>query len=406
MISYHQALEILLSDARPLGEVQRTLAELEQEPSVLGRPLLATMDSPRFDNSAVDGYAVLAETLRGASRDHPVSLRISEVVQAGAAAHPLEPGSAARIFTGAAIPQGADAIVMQEDVHAEGERATFFEQPTSGEHVRRRSEEFANGRELLPAGVYASPPVVGLIAAMGYPSFPCAKPPRVAIVATGSELVEPGEELGEAKIFESNRHSLRAALREIGIPAGTSVVRDDAAGTREALAQALAGSDVVITTGGVSVGDFDLVKESLAELGVEERFWRVALKPGKPFFYGVHPGGAKVFGLPGNPAAALVTFLMLVRPALFKMLGADPGLGSFQATLACDVTKAAGRMELMRGVADLRPDGTSVGPAGGQVSNMLTGLANGDCLIHLPAESERLPRGTVVRATMIRWGAI
>jgi molybdopterin molybdotransferase len=263
---------------------------------------------------------------------------------------------------------------------------------------------------LLEAGVRATPPVVGLLASLGHAGFPVYKKPRLAVISTGNELVKPGRRLLPGQIYDCNSFALEAAVRAVGIPECLRYhAAEDKASTRRIFSRALNAADVVISAGGVSVGDYDYVKEVLEELGVATQLWRIAMKPGKPVYFGILSAQGKrkyVFALPGNPVSALVTFHQLVKPALEKMLGltaAGAGSGSFRAALQEHLRKKAGRLEFVRGTAAISEGNWTVAPTSGQDSHMLSGLASANALIHFPLESESLSPNEPVSIDLLTW---
>jgi molybdopterin molybdotransferase len=393
VIGFDQALGEILAHAR-VGGAERVSLE-DALGRVLASPLEATLDSPRFDNSAVDGYALRAEDLR--SRDR---LRIAQSGRAGEPSSEIAAGETARVFTGAPLPPRADAVAMQEDVRCEGEDAVFTGRLEEEDNVRRRGEEFRAGDLLLCEGTLLTPPAVALAASQGRTELDVWKRPRVGILATGSELVKPGSTLGEAQIYESNSFGLLAACRALGLePAATVSVADDPEATRAALAGLLKSCDLVFTSGGVSVGDYDLVRAGASDLEVEEIFWRVAIKPGKPVFFGRAKTGALLLGLPGNPVSTMVTFLLFGRPLVLACMGARRPVAEFWMELAAPLRKKAGRTEFVRA----RLEGGRALPLQAQGSHMLGGLAQADGLIVFPNERYELEAGERVRVTPMQW---
>lgn len=384
------ARALVLADARPLGAERVSLSELGGR--VFAAPLVAPFDVPHFDNSQVDGYAV--RTVDGKRR------RLVGESAAGAShIPPVGPGEAVRIFTGAPLPLGADAVLMQEDTVHLGETIVTEHEPQVGENVRRKGEEIRQGARFEVAGRRATPPLVGLAASFGLTRVEVYRRPRVTIVATGDELVPAGRELGPGQVYASNPPALAEAVRALGIlEVETRIVRDDPSETRAALDEALAASDVLITVGGVSVGDHDLVRASLAANRVEERLWRVAMKPGKPFYFGV-AGEKRVYGLPGNPVSALVTFHLLVRPALRAMLGQTNAEEETVAQLGAPIHRKDLRYEFVRATL---ADGVAT-PLSAQGSHMQTGLAFADALVHLPDGVATFEEGEEVKITPLRW---
>lgn len=394
MKSYEEALKEILGAVSPLG------SETVELDGALGRTLVnavhAPLDLPPFDNSSVDGYGVRAG--KG-----PRTLNVVGEIPAGSSAAPLiDEHEAIRLFTGSPVPKGVEAVVMQEDVRPFGSKIELDTEVSRGENVRRRGEEVRVGDEVFPSGTVVTPPVLAALATLGLNRFEVARPPRVSIIGTGSELVPPGTPLGPAQVYQSNAFGVRAALHVLGIPQVTvEHVHDDAGATRQALERALA-ADVVITCGGVSVGDHDLVRASLAALGVEERIWRVAIRPGKPFYFGL-AGDRPVFGLPGNPVSALVVFTLFVRPALLQMLGVSTAERMITVTAAHDFPEAIDRDDFVRVTLDWTAPIPLAKRLPAQGSHMLTGLAEADALLRIPANSGPLRAGGQARAIPLPW---
>ncbi|MCB1618279.1 MAG: molybdopterin molybdotransferase MoeA [Pseudomonadales bacterium] len=313
------AIEQLLAAADGAPAVQPG-ATLDALGRVLARDLHAPFDQPAVDNSAVDGYAVRSREVE-AGRPLPISQRIA----AGDVAAELVPGTVARIFTGAPLPAGADAVVMQEDADPEADQVRFTVTPRPGANVRRRGHEIAAGSLLLPAGTRLRPQELGLIASAGVAQIPLCRPLRVALLSTGRELLEPGQGGAEqlasgTRMFNSNRYLLTGLLRGLGCQIDDfGIVDDTLAATRAALQQAAAVADLLITTGGASVGEEDHLISAIQQLG-RLKLWQLAIKPGKPFAFG-EIGTTPIMALPGNPAAVLVTFCILCRPYLLRRQG-------------------------------------------------------------------------------------
>ncbi len=319
MMEFATAQEMVLRDVAVMAE--EWVPILDSLGRILARDVRAIDDLPGWDNSAMDGYAIVAQDLSKASLDAPVRLRVIEEVRAG---HPvvrqLGSAEAVRIMTGGVIPYGADAVIKDEDTERDGEFVLCKTSVAKGTHIRFRGEIGPAGQTMLREGELIAPPEIGLLAALGYAQACVYRKPVVAIISTGDELVDLGEPLAPGKIFSSNTYSLAAQVLQCGaIPVRLGIARDDEKGLTAVLNQC-GNADVIITSGGVSVGKYDLVKRTLERFGVELRFWKVAIKPGKPVLFG-KLGGKVVFGLPGNPGAALITFEQFVRPALLKMMG-------------------------------------------------------------------------------------
>jgi molybdopterin molybdotransferase len=384
----HEALALVLEHARPLE------VELVAVGEAAGRwtagDATAGVDLPPFDSSAMDGYAVRAA-------DTPGELRLVAQSAAGKpAGSALAAGEAFGISTGAVVPDGADSVVPVERTSADGDTVTV-EAVGPGENVRPRGGDIRAGDVVVAGGVRLGPTQVGALAAVGLAEVTCVRRPRVAVIATGSELRRPGEKLGPGEIYESNSLLLAAQLRSAGAePLVLAAVADDEEATRAALARGLE-ADVLITSGGVSVGPHDLVRGALAELGAEEVFWRVAVKPGKPVVF-AHRGPTLVFGLPGNPVSSLVGFELLVRPALNALQGAAaPGPAFEPGILGAPLRRGADREELVRANAVPEPDGMRLAPIGGQASHMIARAAAADALVLVPRGEGELAAGEPVR---------
>jgi molybdopterin molybdotransferase len=387
-LAIEDALDLVLSRVRPLtGE---TVAVAAAAGRVLAEPAAALVDLPPFDSSAMDGYAVRAG-------DAPGELR---VVGHSAAGMPytgeLSAGEAIGISTGAEVPGGADAVVPVELVRQEGELIEAGA-VVAGAHIRRRGGDVSSGELVVAAGVRLGAPEVGALAAAGLAEVVCGRRPTAAVLATGSELRAPGEPLAPGEIYESNSTLLAAQLESAGALAEVlPPVADDPAETCAALARGL-DCEVLVTSGGVSVGPHDLVRGLLAELGVEEVFWQVAVRPGKPVAFGVR-GSTLVFGLPGNPVSSLVGFELFVRPALDALQGlADPRPRYLPGRLASSVRRNGGRDELVRARARVGVESILLEPLGGQESHMIVRSASADALVLVERGEGELPAGSAVR---------
>ncbi|MGV3571276.1 MAG: gephyrin-like molybdotransferase Glp [Ramlibacter sp.] len=318
--SLDEALDALLAQAAPLPA--EWVSTFDADGRVLAEDLVASLQVPPQDNSAMDGYAVR----RGEIADEGVDLPVSQRIPAGAAAQPLQPGTIARIFTGAPVPAGADAIVMQEDTEVQPDgRVRILRVPSEGQWIRRSGEDITRGSTVLARGTRIGPAAQGLAASIGRDRVQVARRPRVALFSTGDELVMPGQVPPEAMkpgaIYNSNRFFLRSLLLRLGCEvADLGIVPDRRDATIEALRTAAADNDLILTSGGVSVGEEDHIKPAVEQLGSLD-LWQIAMKPGKPFAHG-RVGDAHFIGLPGNPVSSFVTFLLLVRPFLLKLQGA------------------------------------------------------------------------------------
>jgi len=377
----------------PLGQVlDRFLAEPVQSP----------IDLPCFDNSAMDGFAVRAEDVGSAKPDAPVTLRLAGRIAAGEMfGGRVEQGCCVRLFTGSALPAGADAVVMQEDTKVaptEPDKVFILDAAKPWENVRLRGEDIRAGTVLVEKGERLTSGRISLFAACGIGAVRVGSQPRVGLLATGSELSEPGHELRPGHIYESNRIGLAALCQRVGaIPEIFPLVPDSLEATRSALTDAFNKCDLVVTSGGVSVGEFDFLKQAFADTGGDLQFWKVAIKPGRPFVFG-RWREKFLFGLPGNPVSALVTFLLLVRPALLRSQGAsETSLSSQPGALS----EAFHNRDKRRHFVRVKIDGEGkVTSAGTQASNMLGSLAASNGLLDLPPLTS-LQAGATVR--VLRW---
>jgi molybdopterin molybdotransferase len=408
VITLQEALSLILAQARPLPVMSQPLSQIGGY--VLAQPVMALMDIPRFTNSACDGFAVRLADVATASPEAPVCLRLQTTVHAGQDNTAcLSSGCTVKVLTGAAVPCGAEAVVMQEQCVESDGTVLVKARPAPGESIRMVGEEFRQGDELIPGGVRATPPIVGMLATLGYQAFPVHRRPKVSLVVTGNELATPGDRLGPGRIYDANTSALGAALVAHGVADYSAFqARDELSALQAVLNQALAGFDLVLTVGGVSVGESDLVREALGACGALERFWRVAIKPGKPLYFAtrqVDGSTQLVFGLPGNPVSALVVYHQLVVPALRRMMGErDVRPLPLRAVLAADLRKVDARLEFVRAAVKMQDGRLVVHPTPRQGSHMLSGLAPANGLIHFPAHMGHLASGTVVDVDMLMWG--
>jgi molybdopterin molybdotransferase len=314
LVSVDEALSQLMSGATPVKEVE-DLPTMQATGRILARAQRSTMDVPPMDNSAMDGYAVRSADLRGR-----LQLRVAQKIMAGSVGKPLEAGTAARIFTGAPMPPGADAVVMQEHTEAAGDNVSFRKVPQPGEWVRYVGSDIRKGSEILPAGKRLQPQDTGLAASVGIQNVPLYRKARLGLFFTGDELVMPGEPLAPGRIYNSNRFTLRGLAEVFGCEVRDyGIVPDSLEATREVLRRAARECDVIVTSGGVSVGEADYVKPAVEAEG-RLLMWRIAMKPGRPLAFG-RVGNASFIGLPGNPVSSFVTFLIFVRPFLLRTQG-------------------------------------------------------------------------------------
>lgn len=362
---------------------------------ILAAPVISSIDVPPYTNSAMDGYALRGGDLptQGTAR-----LRVIGRAMAGAPfAGTVNAGEAVRIMTGAAMPDGADTVLMQERVQADGEHIVVNTGHKPGENVRKAGEDMAVGSTVLEPGKQLLPADLGVIASLGIAEVRVWRKLRVAFFSTGDELKSLGEPLEAGQIYDSNRYTLHGMLTRLGVELlDLGVIRDDRAAIRRAFHDAAANADVVITSGGVSVGEADFVKETLDELGQVD-FWKIAMKPGKPLAFG-KVGDAVFFGLPGNPVSVMATFYQFVQPALQRMMGMSaPAALTLRVPCAVNLKKEVGRTEYQRGILQTGSDGTlSVTTTGRQGSHVLTSMSRSNCFIILPAESAGAQAGEPV----------
>ncbi len=374
----------------------------------LGLPVTETIVSPMslpvFDNSAMDGYAVAFRDVAAATRDRPVHLPVVGEIAAGQSqVYAMSPGTAVKIMTGAPVPTGCTAVVPVEWTDNGVATVVVSQAPTEGQHIRRAGEDVATGDQLIAAGEILTTRHIGLLASVGIGRVPARPRPRVVVMSTGSELAEPGQPLGRDRIYDSNSFLLASAARAAGaIAYRVPATPDDPETFLEALSDQLVRADVVVTSGGVSMGDYDVVKEALRDLGTVD-FHEVAMQPGKPQGFGVVGEDATpIFTLPGNPVSSYVSFELFVLPALRKLMGRTPySRPLVRARLTEAVRSIPGRRQFLRGRAETGPDGTRVTPVGGAGSHLLGGLAQSNALIVLGEELEGVAGGTDVPVMLL-----
>jgi molybdopterin molybdotransferase len=389
LLSIEEAQALVLERALPLAGEPVPLAEAAGR--VLAEPARAAVDLPPFPSSAMDGFAVRAAETPGR---FPV---VAHVAAGLPAPRPLAAGEAMGIATGGSVPDGADAVVPIEYVVVHDNIVEIPEAAPAGASIRPRGGDVGAGDEVVGPGTRLGPAQIGALAAAGVAQVVCARRPRALVLATGNELRPPGERLAEGQIYESNSFLLLAALAGAGAAAerlGTVIDTEEA--HRDALARGLE-ADVLVSSGGVSVGPHDLVRRIERELGVEELFWGVAVKPGKPVAFGVR-GRTLVFGLPGNPVSSLVGFELFVRPAVLALQGARSPLPAFDlGRLGSPVRRNAARDELVRARSEPTEDGVELEPLSGQDSHMIVRAAAADALLFVPRGEGTLERGAAVR---------
>ncbi len=401
MIEVREALGLVL-EGLPLLE-----GEMVALPASRGRVLAEEIRSPRdvppFRNSAMDGYAVRSADIAHAGAERPVRLSVLETIGAGSvASQPVGDGQSIRIMTGAPVPEGADTVVRVEDTDAGDVEVAVQVAVENGSNIRHPGEDVRAGDVVFEVGRILRAADIGVLASIGVSVVRVVRKPRVAILATGDELVEVGQPLGPGQIVNSNAYTLAAAVEEVGCEAVvTGIVRDRPEAMREAFARGLR-ADAMLSTGGVSVGNFDFVRSILAELGYRESFWKVAQKPGKPISHG-RCGTTPVFGLPGNPVSALVCFYVYVVPALRTMMRLrDVHLTALRATLDGEVSSPERLTEFVRCALDGPLDALRARSTGSQSSGVLRSLSIGDGLIVSPKGESKLRDGSAVRVILLR----
>ncbi len=397
-VSVEEHLERVLDGIQPLPPYDQPLLDALGLP--VGEPIVAGIDLPAFDNSGMDGYAVHSADLAGADPGAPVALPVVGEAAAGQTnLFALPPGTAAKIMTGAPVPSGADAVVPVEWTDGGVARVRIDRPAEPGLYVRRTGEDIRTGELAVRAGTPIGPAQVGLLAAVGRERVLVRPRPRVVVLSTGSELVDVGRRPGVGEILDSNSYALAAAARDAGAEVyRAGIVPDDHARLMRVLEGQLVRADLIVTSGGVSAGAYDVVKEALTELGTVE-FVGVAMQPGKPQGFGtLGPDGTPIFCLPGNPVSALVSFEVFVRPAVRLMLGKRHLVRrSVRAAAVRPLSSPPGRRQYRRGLLHREADGHySVEPVGGAGSHLLAGLAQANCLIVIDEEVTEVPEGDQV----------
>jgi molybdopterin molybdotransferase len=394
LLTVEEALGILLANARPLAEDER-VPTMEGMRRVLAEPVLSTINVPPWDNSAMDGYAVRASDVAQLSG----RLRVGQRIPAGTAGRPLEKGTAARIFTGAPIPEGADTVVIQEDCETAGEQVKVPTDIASGANIRRAGEDIAAGAEVVAAGTRLAAQHLGLAASVGVAEIKVFRRLKVAVFSSGDELVMPGRALGPGQIYNSNRFILRGLLTALDCEVlDLGIVNDTLEATTAALSEAAAQADLVLASGGVSVGEEDHVRPAVERLGSLE-LWNVAIRPGKPLAFG-HIGPAKTpfIGSPGNPVSLFVTFCLFARPFILRMQGVSDVRQPLQvrAPAGFDLPRPGKRRELLRARLENGADGRAeirVYPS--RSSGVLSSVAWADGLAVVP-EGQAVKRGDLL----------
>ncbi len=360
--------------------------------------VLSPMNVPPHDYSSMDGYAVRHADLNSTSNKLK---KIGSSLAGHAFVGTVAAGECVRIMTGALIPDGCDSVVMQEQVMADGDNIEIGSGHKCGQNIRLVGEDIQKGAVVLARGQLIRPVEMGLLASLGFAEISVYRKLKIAIFSTGDELTQPGNKLNDGQIYDSNRYTLLGLLTELGVDiVDMGNIRDDKETLRAALLQASHSSDVIISSGGASVGEADFIKALLDEIG-EVVFWKLAMKPGRPLAYG-KIGACHFFGLPGNPVAVMVTFLQFVRNSLWVLMGQHPKPAfSFQAICTTPIRKAAGRTEYQRGILTQGDDGLwLVQTTGEQGSGILSSMSRANCFIVLPVEQGNVDKGSVVQVQL------
>ena len=402
MKSVDEHLDDSLAGVEPLEAIDLQL--LDAHGCILAEEVVAPWAIPGFDNASHDGYAVRAADLADASAEHPVDLPVMGDIPAGRPATVgLQPGTTMRIMTGAPVPEGADAVVPVEWTDAGIANVKIERTPEVGAYIRRIGSDVVAGQQVLAAGTRLGPSQLGLLAAVGRDRVVCRPKPRVVVLSTGSELVDPGLPLALGQISESNSFALTAAAREAGALAyRVGIVLDDPRKLMDTLEDQLIRADLIVTTGGVSAGAYDVVKEVLSRLGTVT-FEKVAMQPGMPQGRGsIGPDSTPIFTLPGNPVSAYVSFEVFVRPVIRRMLGVEPLLRpTVRAVCSEALTSPDGKRQFARGWLSVEDGRYVVRPFGAQGSHLVNDLAHANCLVVVPEDVTEIPAGGTVTVMVL-----
>lgn len=400
MITVEEALDQILSHIQPLGFEKVSL--LEALGRVIAEDIYADRDIPPLDNSGMDGYAVRSEDLQNASSDHPVRLEVIEDLPAGfLSKKKVQKGQAIRIMTGAPIPKGADTVVPVEDTEQDDRFVLIHTILPRDENIRKAGEDVKKGERVISKGDLIRPSEVGMLASVRRSFVSVFQRPLVAILCTGEELVDVDGNMDEVKIVSSNSYTLAAQVKDCGaIPIQLGIARDRKQEIGDRLRHGIR-ADVLIASAGVSVGDYDFVKDALKDLGMEMIFWKVAMKPGKPLAFGKIEG-KPVFGLPGNPVSSMVSFEQFVRPSLLKMMGHRQLFRPvIEAVLKEDIQKKPGRRHFIRASVSFEKDHYAVRVTGAQGSGILRSMVRANGLIVIPEDCERVRAGESVKVQLL-----
>jgi len=403
MIPVHEAKSIIQKYIPRLEETAVSLNKCDNR--ILVQDIKAPFPMPQFDNSAMDGFAVCCQDTESATDSHPVTLKMTGVSSAGSPCDlTLEPGECVQCMTGAEIPKGANAIVMVEDTSgfSNGDSIQVYQKAYEGKHIRKQGEEIQKNDILIAKGTRITPSEIGALATFGYGKARVSKKPRVAIFGTGNELVEPGEKLGQGQIFNSNLYVFAELTEKAGAKIiMREVIKDDKESLRSFLSTALDTCDMVISSGGVSMGRFDYVRDVFKELGVQEHFWKVAQKPGKPLFFGT-ANSTLIFGLPGNPVSSYIGFMEWVWPVLESMMGKQVAT-ALTGTLAEKFPREKIKYRFLFGKAWMEDGKLVCKPSAKMGSHMLSSSLQANCILGSEMGDSVLEAGEEIRVNMLPW---
>lgn len=406
VISVSEAQATIRRFVRDTGAEEIPLTEASGR--VLAREISASFPQPRFDNTAMDGFAVRAADTSEANKDLPARLALKGGIPAGGMADfEIGEGECCQIMTGAPMPHGADAVVKVEDSSGFGETGAveILSEVRTGENVRYRGEEIAEGETLLEAGTYLGAGEIGVAATFGYGEIDVYRRPRVSIFATGDELVEPGTELGDGQIYNSNLHVFAELSEQVRAEVSVrKVLKDNRESLKAFLKDALGGSDLIVSSGGVSMGKHDYVRDVFLELGVAEHFWRVAQKPGRPFFFGT-AGDTLIFGLPGNPVSSFICFMEYVWPACELMMGMEPSK-KVTATLDSPFPREGAKHRFLLGHVKIEDGALRATPSGKLGSHMFTSAVGANAILDSAPGPEPLSTGQQITGRLLPWTSV
>jgi molybdopterin molybdotransferase len=404
MITVQEAHEIIRGSlAESMFTEQVPLQKLAGR--VLAADIFAGFPMPRFTNSAMDGFAVMLDDIATASPGNPARLTVTQEIPAGAqSTMRLDTGTCARIMTGAPMPDGADTVVPFEETSGFGSRdVEFYRAPERGANIRHAGEEVVSGDRLIAKGSRATPAEIAILAAFGVEAPEVYRKPRVMLLTVGDELRMPGEPADQLAIYNSNLPMLQACVSSAEAElAGSCQLSDDPGNIRKTIESSLKQCDMLVTTGGISTGQYDFVRETLHSLGVEEKFWKVAQKPGKPLYFGVAPSGSLVFSLPGNPVSSLACFLEYCLPTLARMQGGEPPT-KVEALLAEPFPAERKRHRFLFGTVRAEGGRLFCSVSARTESHMLTATTGANCIVEYPPSAEPLPAGSLVTCSLLPW---